>query len=64
MLENYIFELVLNMIGIVDQCSKNYIVYEYEKWIELLNGDCVVIIISALVDIIFLDGVKYDMVIA
>ena len=41
MLENYIFELVLNMIGIVDQCIKNYIVYENKKWIELLNDDCV-----------------------
>ena len=41
MLENHIFELVLNMTGIVDLCIKNYIVDEHVIWIVLLNGDCV-----------------------
>ena len=41
MLDNLIIEIVLNMIGIVDLCIKNYILYEYVIWIVLLNGDCV-----------------------
>ena len=41
MLEYHVYELVLNMIGIVDLCIKNFIVYEHVIWIVLLNGDCV-----------------------
>ena len=41
MLDNRVFELVLNMVGVMGLCIWNGIVYDYVIWIVLLNGSCV-----------------------
>ena len=56
----HIFEIKVNMICIIDPCNWNDVVYEYSNWGVYLV-DCVLVkVISALVDIVLLDGVKYD----
>ena len=39
MLDNYVIELALNMIGIMDLCFWNGVGYEFVIWIVLLNGN-------------------------
>ena len=41
MLENLVFEIILNMIGVLNLYIWNGIVFESVIWIMLLNGDCV-----------------------